>query len=111
AYEPNTGVITLDSSVPMPASSSGPRHLALHPNGMWLYTIDETAGGAESPSGAIDLFSFDQSDGELTPAQTYPVPLPDGYTGLKNGSEIVISPAGDFLYVSMRLDNVAQGSL
>jgi 6-phosphogluconolactonase len=46
-----------------------------------------------------------------TPLQTYPVPLPSGYVGLKSGSEIEIAPSGKFLYVSMRLDNVAQGSL
>jgi 6-phosphogluconolactonase len=111
AYEASTGAITLDSTVPMSASSSGPRHLALHPNGMWLYAINETAGGPGSASGSIELFSFDQSDGGLTPAQTYPVPLPDGYAGAKNGAEIAIAPSGNFLYVSMRLDSVAEGSL
>ena len=39
------------------------------------------------------------------------VPLPTGYTGVKNGSEIDIAPAGDLLFVSMRLDNAAMGSL
>ena len=58
-----------------------PRHIALHPNGTWLYSINEIAGGAS------------------------------GYTGLKSGSEIDIAPAGDLLFVSMRLDNAAEGSL
>ncbi len=111
AYEQATGKISLGSTVAMPAASSGPRHLALHSNGQWLYAINETAGGAASSTGTIDFFSFDQATGSLTPAHSYPVPLPGGYTGLKNGSEIEIAPSGKFLYISMRLDNVAPGSL
>jgi len=78
---------------------------------MWLYAINETAGGTASAAGSIDLFSFNQANGDLTPVQTFPVPLPSGYTGAKNGSEIEIAPLGNFLYVSMRLDNTARGSL
>lgn len=111
AYQKSSGGITLDSTVALPNASSGPRHLALHSNGTWLYAINETAGGAASAAGSLDFLSFDQSNGDLTPTHSYPVPLPNGYTGLKNGSEIEIAPSGKFLYVSMRLDNVAQGSL
>jgi 6-phosphogluconolactonase (cycloisomerase 2 family) len=65
---------------------------------MWLYSINETAG-------TIDLFTVNQTNGVLTPVQTFTVPLPSGYTGtLKNGSEIDVAPAGDLLFVSMRLD-------
>jgi 6-phosphogluconolactonase len=39
------------------------------------------------------------------------VPLPTGYSGLENGSEIEIGPNGDLMFVSMRLDNAANGSL
>ncbi|HEY0467616.1 MAG TPA: beta-propeller fold lactonase family protein [Polyangiaceae bacterium] len=56
-------------------------------------------------------FTFNQSNGDLTPTHTYPVPLPNGYAGVKFGAEIVIAPSGKFLYVSMRLDSVAPGSL
>jgi len=51
-----------------------------------------------------------QSSGALTAKKTIPVPLPSGYTGAKNGAEIAIAPSGKFLYVSMRLDYMAQGS-
>jgi 6-phosphogluconolactonase len=111
AYTASSGNITLGSTVNMPNASTGPRHLALHSNGTWLYSINETAGGAASESGSIDFFTFDQSNGDLTPKQTFPVPLPSGYTGLKMGAEIEIAPSGKFLYVSMRLDSAAPGSL
>jgi len=111
AFDAATGAITESSSVTLPNAMSGPRHLALHPNGMWLYSINETAGGTTTTSGTIDLFSVNQTTGVLTSVMTFNVPLPSGYTGAKNGSEIDIAPAGDLLFVSMRLDSVADGSL
>jgi 6-phosphogluconolactonase len=111
AFNETTGAITQSSSVNLPAAMSGPRHVALHPNGNWLYVINETAGGASSTAGTIDLFSVNQSTGALTPVMTFNVPLPASYTGVKNGSEIDVAPAGDLLFVSMRLDSVANGSL
>ena len=95
----------------MPNASSGPRHIALHSNGKWLYAINETAGGADSAAGTIDFFTVDQTAGTVTSTATFTVPLPAGYIGLKNGSEIEIAPSGNLLIVSMRLDNKAEGSL
>jgi 6-phosphogluconolactonase (cycloisomerase 2 family) len=111
AFNQNAGAIALASQTAMPVDMSGPRHIALHPNGLWLYSINETAGGADTAAGSLDLFDFDQTNGSLTPVHTYAVPLPDGYSGVKNGAEIVIAPSGSFLYVSMRLDSVATGSI
>jgi 3-carboxymuconate cyclase len=47
----------------------------------------------------------------VTSTATFDVPLPTGYTGVKNGAEIEIAPSGNLLIVSMRLDSVAEGSL
>ena len=80
AFNETTGAITRSSSVTLPAAMSGPRHIALHPNGNWLYSINETAGGASSTSGTIDLFSVNQTTGVLTAVMTFSVPLPTGYT-------------------------------
>jgi len=110
AFDDTTGAITQSSSVSL-AAMTGPRHVALHPNGNFLYAIEETAGGASSTAGTIDLFSVNQTTGALTAVTTYPVPLPTGYTGVKNGAEIDIAPAGDLMFISMRLDSVAEGSL
>ncbi len=111
AFDEETGEIAFQTDEQMAEDDSGPRHLALHPNGTWLYAIHETAGGASSEAGLLDAFTFNQSTGAITFQDSYEVPLPDGYSGLKNGSEIAFSPSGDFLYVSMRLDNAAEGSI
>ena len=111
AFDDATGEIAFDSDETMPEANSGPRHVALHPNGTWLYAIHETAGGASSESGLLDFFLFNQGNGDITHQDSYEVPLPDGYDGVKNGSELALSPSGEFLYVSMRLDNSAEGSI
>jgi 6-phosphogluconolactonase (cycloisomerase 2 family) len=110
-FDAASGALSFDHDVPMPLSMSGPRHLALHANGQWLYAINETAGGAEPEAGTLDWFTFDQATGALAPMYTYDVPLPAGYDGVKSGAEIVISPGGKSLYVSMRLDHRATGEL
>jgi 6-phosphogluconolactonase (cycloisomerase 2 family) len=110
-FNVDTGAITAGKSTTLPNADSGPRHLALHANGNWLYAINETAGGASSTAGTIDFFKVDQTAGTVTSAATYQVPLPTGYSGAKNGGEIEISPSGNLLYVSMRLDGTAQGSV
>jgi 6-phosphogluconolactonase len=111
SFNATTGAIAQSSVVTLPNAMSGPRHLALHPNGKWLYSINETAGGASTTAGTIDQFSVDQTTGIVSPVMTFSVPVPAGYSGLKNGSEIDMAPAGDLLFVSMRLDSVADGSL
>ena len=111
AFNGGTGALTPVGSTTLPTPSSGPRHLALHANGKWLYSINETAGGATSPAGTIDFFKVDQTAGTVVSSATFSVPLPAGYTGAKNGGEIEIAPSGSVLYVSMRLDSVAQGSI
>ena len=111
AFNGGTGALTPVGSTTLPAANSGPRHLALHANGKWLYSINETAGGATSPAGMIDFFKVDQTAGTVVSSATFSVPLPAGYTGAKNGAEIEIAPSGSVLYVSMRLDSVAQGSI
>ena len=111
AFNGSTGALTPVGSTTLPAANSGPRHVALHANGKWLYSINETAGGATSPAGTIDFFKVDQTAGTVVSSATFSVPLPAGYTGAKNGGEIEIAPSGSVLYVSMRLDSVAQGSI
>jgi 6-phosphogluconolactonase len=111
-FDETSGAITPSSSTELPAAKSGPRHLALHANGQWLYAINETAGAAATATvGTLDFFRVDQSAGTVTSVSTFEVPLPADYAGARNGSEIEIAPTGDLLFVSMRLDNKAIGSL
>jgi 6-phosphogluconolactonase (cycloisomerase 2 family) len=105
-FDETTGALAPHTTptVAVPGTMPGPRHLALHPNGRWLYSINET-------NGTVSLFTFDQTAGTLTPVDSVSS-LPASYTGaMKNASEISIAPSGKFLYVSNRLDNVAEGNL
>ena len=66
---------------------------------------------ATTTVGTLDFLAVDQTAGTMASVATFDVPLPAGYSGAKNGSEIEIAPAGDLLFVSMRLDNKATGNL
>ena len=78
-------------------SGDGPRHFAFHPNGEWMYSIQEEAS-------TVDLFHYDSNAGGLTRQQTVST-LPSGYTGTNFSSEITVSPDGRFLYAANRLHN------
>ena len=78
----------------------GPRHLAFHPNGKWLYSIQEEAS-------TVALFQYDSSSGALTAEQSVST-LPPGFAGTSFASEILIAPNGRFLYAANRLhDTIA----
>jgi 6-phosphogluconolactonase (cycloisomerase 2 family) len=81
-------------------SGDGPRHFAFHPNGHWLYAIQEEASN-------IVFFHYDQDSGALAPQQTVSA-LPEGFAGTSFASEILVSPDGRFLYAGNRLhDTIA----
>ena len=70
--------------------------------------INETAG-------SISYFHFDESDGTLTHQETVSS-LPDDSPFTiaamnRSGSEIEIDAAGEFLYISNRVNGVANGSI
>lgn len=73
---------------------AGPRHLAIHSGGKWLYLINELDATVTAASIA--------EDGSLTELGTYPT-LPAGYGEPGNTSAAIrIHPNGKFLYVSNR---------
>src|SRR5262249_1875001 len=61
----------------------GPRHFAFHPNGRWLYTLQEEAS-------TLVLYDYDSARGRLAARQTVST-LPKGFRGTNFTSEIVIS--------------------
>ena len=76
------------------APGAGPRHSTVHPNGEWVYIINEL-------NGTITVYQFDDTSGTLTDTQTVPT-LPDDFNGTNTTAEIVISPDQRFLYGSNR---------
>ena len=73
----------------------GPRHFAFHPNGTWLYSIQEEGS-------TVVLFDFDPKMGRFTARQTISS-LPPGYAGSNFCSEILVSADGRFVYAGNRL--------
>ena len=73
---------------------SGPRHVKFHPNGRWVYLINEMAS-------AVTVFNWDAAKGSLTEFQTVST-LPAGCTDTNNSAELEIHPNGRFLYGSNR---------
>jgi len=75
----------------------GPRHFAFHPNGIWVYSIQEEAS-------TIMFWHFDPATGALSPQQIIPS-VPEGFTGTNFTSEIRVSADGNFVYGANRLSD------
>ena len=74
---------------------SGPRHISIHPNGKWVYIVNET-------NMTLTVAAWDATSAELTPVQTVST-LPANAKG-KNFStaEVLVHPSGRFVYSSNR---------
>jgi len=82
----------------------GPRHFGFHPNGEWMYSLQEE-------SSTLVLFHFDRSLGTLTAKQTVST-LPEGFAGTNFTSEVLVTPDGKFVYAANRLhDSIALFSI
>jgi 6-phosphogluconolactonase len=82
----------------------GPRHFVFHPNGRWLYSLQEEAS-------TVMMFDFDPSNGGVREKQKLST-LPSGFAGTNFTSEIVLSPDVRFVYVANRLhDSIAWFSI
>ena len=79
-------------SAPLPPGS-GPRHFAFHPNGRWLFTINEQGA-------TITTFSWDAKAGSLQPTSSVPTRPATVTTG--STAEIAVHPTGSFVYGSNR---------
>jgi 6-phosphogluconolactonase len=75
----------------------GPRHFAFHPNGVWMYSIQEEGS-------TIMFWDFDPVTGVLSEQQIIPS-VPPGFTGTNFTSEIRVSADGDFVYGANRLND------
>jgi len=82
----------------------GPRHFIFHPNGRWLYSLQEEAS-------TLATFDYDAARGALTPKQTISS-LPKSFAGTNFTSEVRVSPDARFVYAANRLhDTIAWFSI
>ncbi|MBC8040692.1 MAG: lactonase family protein, partial [Opitutaceae bacterium] len=95
-YRVDTAAATLTPASPASvalAPGSGPRHLALSPDGRHAYVINELAN-------TLTTFALDAQTGALTALQTVPTLPADFTTGTT--AEVVAHPNGRFVYGSNR---------
>jgi 6-phosphogluconolactonase (cycloisomerase 2 family) len=95
-FDEKKGTLTANdpSAVALPPGD-GPRHFHFHPNGKWLYSVQEEGS-------TIVRFDYAADAGTLTARQTIST-LPRGYAGSNFCSEILVSTNGKFVYVGNRL--------
>ncbi|HEX5271685.1 MAG TPA: lactonase family protein [Gemmataceae bacterium] len=95
-FDAEKGVLTPADppAVSLPAGD-GPRHFHFHPDGHWLYSIQEEGS-------TIELFDYDATTGRLTSRQRIST-LPPGFAGSNFCSEILVSSDGRFVYAGNRL--------
>jgi 6-phosphogluconolactonase len=73
---------------------AGPRHLDFHPNGKWLYVVNEL-------DSTLAAFEVDFQNGVYRPIHTASA-LPEGYGGEKWAADVHVHPDGRWVYVSNR---------
>lgn len=73
---------------------AGPRHLALHPNGRYLYCVNEL-------NSTITCFEKREGSAEMKAIQNITT-LPEDYKGENYPAEIAVHPSGAFVYASNR---------
>jgi 6-phosphogluconolactonase len=73
---------------------AGSRHAAFHPNGRFVYVVNEL-------NSTVTTFSYDQKGGTLRELQTVSS-LPEDFTVENFPAEIAVHPGGKFLYASNR---------
>jgi 6-phosphogluconolactonase len=90
------------SLFPSPHPGSGPRHIAFHPNGRWVYSINEL-------DSTIDFFLWTTTSSRTEPqgllvntSHRVPTTAPGFPAGKNTAAEVEVSLDGNFLYASNR---------
>ncbi|MEO6919534.1 MAG: lactonase family protein [Collimonas sp.] len=98
-FEQSKGQLTPNTPAFIKASSAGagPRHFVFHPNGKYVYAINEEAS-------TLTLYHFDKASGTLQEQESVSS-LPKNYQGTNFASGLTVSADGRFLYVANRLHN------
>jgi len=76
------------------APGAGPRHIAFHPNGRYVYVINEL-------DSTMTVFHYDAERGILQEVQTISA-LPEGFEGTSYCADVHVSLDGRFVYGSNR---------
>lgn len=93
AIDEAEGTLVRQSAVSL-HPGAGPRHLAFHPNGKFVFVINEI-------DSTVTSFAYDAENGKLTTKETVST-LPADYNHENSCAEISVSADGKFLYGSNR---------
>lgn len=97
-YDADAGRLVPHTTTELPAGT-GPRHLAFHGSGEFVYVLGELAY-------TMTVCTFSDEDGTLVPGDSWPVRAEDAPTGRPVYPAAVRVSAGDrFLYASNRVDD------
>lgn len=101
-FDSGSGILA-SNSPPCVATraGAGPRHLAFHPNGRFLYLLSQT-------SATIGAYRIEPGSGELAEIETLAT-LPAHFLGEANAADIHATPDGRFLYASERQTSTLVG--
>lgn len=94
-FESSTGKLLLHSSMNT-RPGAGPRHLAFHPNGRWMYAANEL-------DSTVTYYEYDAERGALLERQTLPTIPSDSPDNIV--ADIHVSATGERVYVSNRGHN------
>jgi len=94
-FDAATGALTPnDPAAIKVAEKNGPRHFVFHPNGKFVYLVNEL-------SAALLVFSYDAGHGTWQQIQQASA-LPQGFDGKPWAADIHLTPDGRFLYATER---------
>jgi 6-phosphogluconolactonase len=101
-FDPATGTLSPNGPGEVHTKpGAGPRHLALHPNGRFLYLITETTD-------TIGAYAVDPASGTLTKLQFVDA-RPANFTDQPAAADLHVTPDGRFLYGSERKTSTLAG--
>lgn len=94
-FDPTKGSLSANNPAMAKVNpGAGPRHLAIHPSGKFVYVINEIQS-------SVTAFAYDADRGALRELQTIST-LPKDFSGENSGAELEVHPTGHFLYGSNR---------
>ena len=92
-YRLEDGKLVTHREIAMPPGS-GPRHVAFHPSGQWMYCVNEL-------NCTVTVFAYDSTFGDLKTLQHVST-LPPDVEMENTAAQVTVSPCGRFLYASNR---------
>jgi 6-phosphogluconolactonase len=101
-FDAATGTVSAnDPAAIATRPAAGPRHLAFHPNGRYLYLLNET-------DATLGAYAVDAGSGTLAEVQRV-ASLPPDFAGKPSAADLHVTPDGRFLYASERATSTLAG--